>query len=203
MCVKFKNKSKLSIMDILDLIIILLVIVLIVIIFYYFYNKMNGGSNNDVPVVNVDLSKYQGKWYEIARLPFIFQNNCKNSTAVYKLDKTTNTIGIINSCDTPSGKSRATGVAVPKDKEIIPESGIYPGRLTVKFDGMPFVKGDYNIIDIDKSYTYALVGTNNRKHLWVLSKTNSIPSQIYNNYIRIADKLGYDTKKIIMNVQPQ
>jgi apolipoprotein D and lipocalin family protein len=190
-------------MDILDLIIILLVIVLLIIIFYYYYNKMNGGSNNNVPVVNVDLNKYQGKWYEVARLPFIFQNNCKNSTAVYKLDKATNTIGIINSCDTSNGKSRVTGVAVPKDKEITAGSGIYPGRLTVKFDGMPFAKGDYNIIDIDKSYTYALVGTNNRKYLWVLSKTNNIPTQIYNNYIRIADKLGYDTSKIIIDVQPQ
>ena len=115
-------------------------------------------------VTKVDIEQYKGTWYEIARFEHSFEEGCKNVTATYQLRKD-NKIKVINQCtDTKSNKRKESiGVAYATDKSN--------SKLKVSFF-RPFY-GDYWILDLDKKYSYALVGSPDRKYLWILSRTKT------------------------------
>lgn len=153
-----------------------------------------------LPIVNVDLTKYQGLWYEVARLPATFQRSCINTTATYTLnpDKTMN---VTNQCQIENRIVRINGIAYPNYHEIIPGSNIYPGSFTVIFKMQPKPeKGEYNIILIDPEYRYALVGTKNRQNLWILSRTNNMEPNTYNYYVNVARNLGYPINNLVTTI---
>jgi len=147
-------------------------------------------SNKELPTVNeVDLNKYQGAWYEIARLPNRFEKDLECVTATYTFNND-GTIKVLNEginlADTMQ-KETATGKAkVPNTQ--------YPGRLKVSFFG-PFY-GDYYIIDLDNNYQYALVGDPSRKYLWILSRTSDLQESIFNKLVFKAEELGFTTDQL-------
>jgi len=145
-------------------------------------------------VQKVDLHKYVGEWFEIARLPMRFEKNCFKSKAIYSL-KDDGSIQIINSCHkgSPQGKlTKVVGKATVEDQET-------NARLKVKF-WWPF-KGDYQIISLGDNYEYAMVGTNNRKGLWVLSRTPELNISIMRELMDKAASLGFDTPNLIFTPQ--
>lgn len=146
-------------------------------------------------VDSVDVQRYLGKWYEIARLPNSFQADCYCTTAEYKLIDE-ETIRVINRCreDSTSGEiDEATG------KAFIVE-GSNNAKLEVQFF-WPF-KGDYWIIELDqKDYQYAVVGTPSRKYLWILNREPVMNNSLLNDLMADAEEKGFDTSKLIISNQ--
>jgi apolipoprotein D and lipocalin family protein len=140
-------------------------------------------------VAHVDLSRYLGTWYEIARLPNRFQNGCLGSSAEYSL-REDGDIAVLNSCrDAEDGSLRkARGHAWVVDP-------ISNARLKVSFF-WPF-RGDYWIIDLDPDYRYAVVGTPSRKYLWLLSRTQTIDDELYAAIMQRSRQQGFDTKQML------
>lgn len=156
------------------------------------------GTTNYPPlkvVDSVDIERYLGKWYEIARLPNSFQEDCFCTTAEYKLNDD-NTIDVRNECreDSTDGElDYANGTAYVVE-------GTNNAKLKVSFF-WPF-KGDYWIIELDEAeYSYAVVGTPSREYLWVLSRTPHMNNELYNELINKISQKGFDTSKLIVSDQ--
>ena len=143
-------------------------------------------------VEKVDVNKYLGTWYEIARFEHFFERDCKNVTANYSmLDD--ETIKVINRCSkiTTNEKGEAQGRAYATDETN--------SKLKVSFF-RPFY-GDYWVLILDKDYNYAVVGTPSREYLWILSRENKIPDSVKNEILQKLPTLGFDTSKLIWTIQ--
>jgi apolipoprotein D and lipocalin family protein len=143
-------------------------------------------------VDNVDIQKYKGTWYEIARFEHFFEKGCKNVTATYSL-KENGKLKVINRCTDidDNEKKEASGVAYAVD--------ITNSKLKVSFF-RPFY-GDYYILDLADDYSYALVGSPSRELLWILSRTKTINDDTKNKILEKLPALGFDAKKFIWTIQ--
>jgi len=142
-------------------------------------------------VPHVDLDKYLGKWYEIARLPAKFQEGCAETTATYSLLKNGN-ISVLNECKRNGKVKTAKGTAKVVDKGT-------GAKLKVTFF-WPFY-GDYWIIKLGNNYEYAVVGTPNLKYLWILSRTPQMDSKLFSELKEFAKTNGFDVGKLIETSQ--
>ena len=146
-------------------------------------------EHNTLEVVpHVELNKYLGKWYEIAHLPARFQEGCTDTTATYTLSEDGN-ISVLNECTRNGKVKRAKG----KAKVVDNNSG---AKLKVTFF-WPFY-GDYWIINLGKDYDYAVVGTPNRKYLWILSRTPQMDDELFSQLIESVKSKGFDLSKLII-----
>lgn len=148
------------------------------------------GSNDELRVVShVDLDRYMGKWYEIARLPNRFQKDCAAAVmATYTL-LPDGKVSVLNECLQASGKSKsAKGKAKVADKTT-------SAKLRVTFF-WPFY-GDYWILDLGPDYEYAVVGEPKRKYCWILSRNPQIEESLYKDLITRIAKQGYDTSRFV------
>jgi apolipoprotein D and lipocalin family protein len=139
-------------------------------------------------VPKVDLSRYTGRWFEIARYPNRFERKCdSNATATYSL-RSDGKISVVNTCKTREGKlTQSNGWAQVVDQKT-------GSKLKVTFF-WPFF-GDYWIIDVGLNYEYAVVGEPGRKYLWILSRTAKMDAKLYAEITgRLAAK-GYDATKL-------
>jgi apolipoprotein D and lipocalin family protein len=135
----------------------------------------------------VELNKYLGKWYEIAHLPFRFEDDCTDITATYSLSKDGN-VSVLNECLRDGKLKQAKGKAKVVDKNT-------GAKLKVTFF-WPF-SADYWIIDLGKDYDYAVVGTPNRKYLWILSRTPQMDDKLFSQLIKSVKSKGFDVNKLI------
>lgn len=155
-----------------------------------------GESMAPKTVDHVDLKRYQGTWYELARLPMFFQRNCAQSEAHYTL-KDDGNIAVTNRCRTIEGKwNEATGTASPQvqgktDKLWV----VFDNWFSNLFPGL--TKGEYWVLYVSSDYKVALVGSPNRKFLWLLSRTTHVPQSVRNELLMKAQQQGYDTTKLI------
>lgn len=138
----------------------------------------------------VDLERYMGRWYEIARYPNPFERGCTHVTADYSL-RPDGDVTVVNTCrDGALDRVRetATGRAWVTD----PTSN---AKLRVKFAPawVPFASGRYWIIDLDEAYTTALVGEPDGGYLWVLARTPTLPETTYAAILSVAEDRGFDT----------
>jgi apolipoprotein D and lipocalin family protein len=139
-------------------------------------------------VPKVDLSRYTGRWFEIARYPNRFERKCdSNASATYSL-RSDGTISVVNRCKTREGKlTQSNGWAKVVDQKSC-------SKLKVTFF-RPFF-GDYWIIDLSPNYEYAVIGEPSRKYLWILSRTAKMDDKLYAEIAgRLAAK-GYDASKL-------
>jgi apolipoprotein D and lipocalin family protein len=153
-----------------------------------------------LPVVApVDLQRYAGTWYEQARLPNRFQRSCTGQvTARYDVQPDGN-VRVTNSCAQADGSTEtAQGIA-----RVVPVAG-QPGagRLEVSFaprwlSWVPVVWGDYWIMQLDADYQIALVGTPNRKYLWVLTRAPQIDAARLQTLLDYARGTGFDTAGVV------
>ncbi len=148
-------------------------------------------STRDLPTVNkVDLQKYTGTWYEIARFPHGFEEGLKCVTATYSL-KDNGKIKVENRgrpLENPSEVKKATGTARIPDKSE-------PGKLKVVFF-WPF-GGDYYILELDDDYQHVLVGSPSRKYLWILARDPQLDESTYRRLVDKAQNLGFDTTRLM------
>jgi apolipoprotein D and lipocalin family protein len=152
-------------------------------------------STNELEVVStVDLSRYVGRWYEIARLPNRFEKKCADSvTATYTLGRGGN-IEVVNRCRKSSGEyTTAKGKAKIVDKKT-------NAKLKVTFF-WPFY-GDYWILDLGANYEYAVVGDPSREYLWILSRTPWLDEGLYQRLLANMSRRGFKTETIVRTLQP-
>jgi len=135
--------------------------------------------------VAIELNKFLGKWYEIARFDHSFERDMQKVTAEYYLQ--------------PDGKIKVvnSGYRDGKFKETIGKAKTTdtPGLLRVSF----FLNfySDYRVLMIDKDYLYVLIGGNSSKYLWIMSRTPQLSNDILQKLINAAKERGYDTDKLI------
>ena len=140
---------------------------------------------DNAPVAALDLNRYLGEWYEIARFDHSFERGVEQAKANYTL-KDDGTIEVVNS-GIKNGKPKT---AVGKGKKTDT-----PGLLRVSFFG-PFY-ADYRVMLIDKDYTYALVGSGSADYLWLLSRTPGLSETAKSELLAEAQRRGYDAGELI------
>ena len=147
-------------------------------------------TNAPLNVVDkLDVDKYLGTWYEIARLPNSFEKNLDRVSATYSL-KDNGDIEVLNKgyIIGSSEFKDAKGVAwIPDPKES--------AKLKVRFF-WPFA-GKYWVIELDKDYKYAMVGDPSRDYLWILAREKSLDESVYQSLLKSAEEKGFNTKIII------
>ncbi len=138
-------------------------------------------------VSNVDLERYMGRWYELARYDHRFERNLTQCEAFYTL-MPDGRVSVRNTgYNTRTGR-RDTSLGRAK-------LGKHPGQLRVSF--FLFFYSDYNIMALGDDYDWALVGSRSPKYLWILSRTPSLPDATINHILDIARSRGYDVDKLI------
>ncbi len=152
-----------------------------------------GNRSVPQPAKSVDLQKYLGRWYEIARYEQGFQKGCEGVTADYSL-RPDGSIGVLNRCRKPDGRiSEARGRA----KIVDPATN---AKLKVSFFG-PFY-GDYWVLDHADDYRWSIVGEGSGRYLWLLSRDATPSDAEVQRLIGRARALGYDTSMLRRTRQP-
>ena len=160
-------------------------------------------ANTKQPLVAVDkveLDKYLGNWYEVARKPLSFQNKCdRNVTATYTLNENGN-IKVDNRCLKKDG-SQTGSIG-----EAFIQNAPYNSKLKVSFlpeviRWLPVGRGDYWVLKIDDDYQTVLVGEPKRKYMWVLSRPPQPDKAVVNEYLEYAKSVGYDLDDLIHTKQ--
>ena len=146
---------------------------------------VSGPKVDNTPVAELDLGRYLGEWYEIARFDHSFERGIEQAKANYAQNED-GTIKVVNS-----------GIKNGKPKTAIGKGKLTdtPALLRVSFFG-PFY-ADYRVMMIDADYTYALVGSGGAGYLWILSRTSVLPDSVKSELVAEAKRRGYDTDQLI------
>ncbi|PLX39861.1 MAG: hypothetical protein C0608_10500 [Deltaproteobacteria bacterium] len=157
-----------------------------------FFSCASSPNNNLKTADHVDLQRYMGKWYEIARYEHPFQVGCVNSTATYTL-LDNGKVEVLNECDNPTkkdGHDKAVGKAWVVDEKT-------NSKLKVSFF-WPF-RGDYWIIDLGKNYEYSVVSDPSMEYLWILSRTPQMPETTLAKILDNLQSLGFNLDLLVFN----
>jgi apolipoprotein D and lipocalin family protein len=147
-------------------------------------------------VASVDLSRYAGTWYEIARLPMWFQRHCVDSKAVYTV-RADGAVGVHNECMTDrGGVERAEGVATVVDAKTNARLNVVFDNWFARFFGSSR-EGNYWILDLDAEYQTAVVGTPDRRYLWILARAPKLDGASYRRLVEVGRGFGYPTDELI------
>lgn len=143
----------------------------------------------------VDLNRYLGRWYEIARLENRFEKNCEGVTADYSM-RDDGLIKVVNTCrkNAPDGEARD---AVGRARIVDPKTN---AKLKVSFFGAFW--GDYWIIDLTDDYSRSIVGEPSGKYLWILARAPTISEESRADALGRLSVLGYDASRLYFTMQP-
>ena len=151
-------------------------------------------------VDKVQLDRYLGVWYEIARKPMYFENKCsRDITATYTLNENGN-VSVTNRCFSKDGQlQQSIG-------EAFVQNAPFNTKLKVSFlpeaiRWLSVARGDYWILKIDDDYQTVLVGEPRRKYMWVLSRSAQPDQAVVNEYLEYAKSVGYNLTDLIHTKQ--
>jgi len=146
--------------------------------------------------MQVDLNRYQGLWYEIARFPVSFEEGCVGVTAEYTL-KPDGTVRVVNTC------REGNLSAAPRSSEATAEAvDASNAKLKVDFvPYIPFTAGDYWILDIDEDYETVVVGNPDGTAGWVLARQPKISQARLERGYAVLSEAGYDLSQITLTPQ--
>lgn len=158
-------------------------------------------TQEPMTVESVDLQRYAGRWFEIARLPMRYEDpTASEVTADYALNDD-GTVQVVNRCinedgewETSQGQAEAVDDTHAKLKVTFMPSGLR---------WIPFTDGDYWIIGLDADYQTALVGAPNRKYLWLLHRNPRMTEEAKRLWLAKAQAQGYDLSELIYTPQTQ
>jgi apolipoprotein D and lipocalin family protein len=167
------------------------------------FNFSAYGQANDVPVKTIpslDVQRYLGTWYEIAKYPNWFQKKCvSNTKAVYSANAD-GTLKVLNSCKTADGEvSEAEGTARQIGSKDSPKLEVRFAPAWLAF--IPMVWGDYWVIDLDPQYQVAVVSDPRREYLWILSRTPQLDKKVYEDTLQRLHAQQFDTRKLEITSQ--
>lgn len=165
----------------------------------------HGQSDEQVKTItSLDVPRYLGTWYEIAKFPNWFQKKCASNTkAVYSLRPDGN-LKVLNSCKTADGSvSEAEGTARQIGLKDSPKLEVRFAPAWLSF--LPMVWGDYWVIDLDPQYQMAAVSDPKREYLWVLSRTPQLDKKTYDELLQRLQAQQFDVRKLetTLQVNPQ
>ena len=168
-------------------------IITLLLSFLLILSSCNGQNTMiDKTVVNdLDIERYLGKWYEIARFDHRFERDLVGVTATYSY-RDDGMIKVVNSGykKTLQGeRSEAIGKAKVPDLNI-------PSKLKVSFFWIFY--GDYFVLELDEDYQWAVIGSSSDKYLWILSRIPQMENSIYTELLNKLTERGYDVTKLIM-----
>ncbi len=142
----------------------------------------------------VDLQQFQGKWYEIARLPRTTQTDCHGTTAFYS-QAASGGLQLVNQCNVGSADGPLNTVAM---SATVPDPST-PAKLALDVGGYT---GDYWILEVGPKYEYAVVGHPSRLYLWILSRTPTLDAATTQSLVARAQANHFDTSQLLYTPQP-
>jgi apolipoprotein D and lipocalin family protein len=150
-------------------------------------------------IAALDVPRYMGTWYEIAKFPNRFQAKCIANTRAQYLAQTDGSVQVLNSCTTADGTIDALGLAKQVGATNSP-------KLQVRFapawlSWLPQVWGDYWVIDLDADYQLAAVSDAKREYLWVLSRAPQVNTKVYDALIERLKAQHFDVQKLERSAQ--
>ncbi len=151
-------------------------------------------------VDRIELDRYLGVWYEVARKPLYFQNKCaRDVSATYTLNENGN-VSVDNKCFTKEGElTQSIGEAFVQNPPF--NSKLKVSFLPDAIRWLPVGRGDYWVLKIDDDYQTVLVGEPKRKYMWVLSRSAHPSEAVVNEYLAYAKSVGYDLGDVIKTKQ--
>ena len=145
-------------------------------------------------VKELDLQKYLGTWYELARYNHRFERGLVGVTANYSIRED----GKIKVLNSGYKKSLDGRFKQAEGKAYLPDPKLEPGKLKVSFFWNFY--GDYFVLDLDENYQWAIVGSSSDKYLWILSRTAQLNQDLYNKLLDKIKLRGYDVSQLIKKV---
>lgn len=159
-------------------------------------NLFGQGTTAALKSVNtVNIERYAGRWYEIAKYPNRFQKSCVSDTTADYVLKSNGRIEVMNRCIKKDGKvNRAVGEAKIVDKGT-------NAKLKVRFaprflSAFPFVWGDYWIIELPEDYSYAVVAEPGRDYFWILARKPDMDDKTYQAILTRAEAMGFKPSRV-------
>lgn len=147
------------------------------------------------PIAMLDVPRYMGVWYEVAKFPNRFQSQCvADTSATYRL-QADGTVQVINACRLSKGEmQQAVGEARQR-------GGPGTARLQVRFapawlSWLPWVWGQYWVVDLDDGYALAAVSEPTREYLWILSRTPEVPPERYAELLGRLSRMGLEVGRL-------
>lgn len=161
------------------------------------------GQSNDVPVKTIsslDVQRYLGAWYEIAKYPNWFQRKCAGNTKAVYSARSDGTLKVLNSCVNADGQvSEAEGAARQIGAKDSPKLEVRFAPVWLSF--IPMVWGDYWVIDLDPQYQVAVVSDPRREYLWILSRTPQLDKKVYEDTLVRIQAQQFDVRKLELTPQ--
>lgn len=147
-------------------------------------------------VASLDVQRYLGRWYEIAKFPNRFQRQCVADTSAEYSERTDGRLQVLNQCRLQSGDmERAIGVArvigAPDSAKL--KVRFAPAWLSV----LPWVWGDYWVVDIDEGYGLVAVSEPQREYLWILARTPQVDTARYTSLLGRLRAMGLEVDKLV------
>ena len=151
-------------------------------------------------IASLDVPRYLGTWYEIAKFPNRFQKRCISNTKAVYTAKPDGNLRVLNSCKTASGEtSEAEGLARQIGAKDSPKLEVRFAPEWLSF--LPMVWGDYWVIDLDPQYQLAAVSDPSREYLWVLSRTPQLDPKVYADLLQRLQQQHFDIQKLELTSQ--
>lgn len=154
-----------------------------------------------VPIDTLDLDRYAGQWYEIARFPNEFQLKCVGDVTAHYTRLASGQFEVVNACRTTDGSVDSTTGRAKLAKKEGPTSTLKvrfaPGFLS----WLPMVWGDYWVLDITDDYGAVLVGTPDREYLWMLARTPTLEDAVYDRLTATAQRQAFDVGRLVRTRQ--
>lgn len=144
---------------------------------------------NNTPVRQLELDRFLGSWYEIARFDHSFEKGMTHTRATYSLNSD-GTLRVENTGIKNGRYKQSIG------KAKLPDPVAEPAHLRVSFFG-PFYS-DYRVLMIDPDYRYTLISSKGPDYLWILSRTSTLPQDVLNEILAEAKRRGFNTTKLMM-----
>lgn len=166
-------------------------ITFVIIVHFFLSCKTHNAMIDNTVVKELNVQKYLGTWYEIARFDHRFERGLVGVTAEYSM-RDDGKIKVLNS-GYKNSLDGELSQAVGKAK--IPDPINDPAKLKVSF--FLFFYGDYYVMELDKNYQWALIGSSSDKYLWILSRKPQMETELYNDLLDKLQKRGYDVSKLI------
>lgn len=151
-------------------------------------------------ITALDVPRYMGTWFEIAKYPNRFQRKCVSDTrAVYTL-QADGRVEVLNRCiREDGGVEDALGAARQVGDSRSPKLEVRFAPAWLSF--LPWVWGDYWVLDLDPEYSLVAVGEPQREYLWILARTPTVNPRAYEELVARLEKQGYDARKLQVSKQ--
>ena len=158
-------------------------------------------SANDLKSISaLDVPRYMGTWYEIAKFPAWFQKKCVSDTRAEYTLQPDGRVQVINRCRQDSGEMKE---ALGSGRQI---GDAASSKLEVRFAPawlafLPAVWGDYWVIDLDPAYQLAAVSEPKREYLWILSRSAKVDPAAYDALLARLSRQGFDLQRLEKTLQ--